>query len=106
MVRGRIGLVESDDEAATRAQVAAGVAQLGPRRDRARWIEHALLVLLGLEGSAGAAREELFSAWRTFFERIAAPGRSSSCSRTSTGPTPACSTSSTTSSTGARGVPI
>ena len=74
MVRGRIGLVEGDDEAATRAAVAAGVAQWVPDETERRWIEHALLVLLGLEGSAGAAREELFSAWRTFFERIAASG--------------------------------
>ncbi len=74
MVRGRIGLVEGDDEAATRAAVAAGVAQWVPDETERRWIEHALLVLLGLEGSAGAAREELFSAWRTFFERIAATG--------------------------------
>ncbi len=45
-----------------------------PDETERRWIEHALLVLLGLEGSDGAAREELFSAWRTFFERIAATG--------------------------------
>ena len=74
MVRGRIGLVEGDDEATTRAAVAAGVARWVPDETERRWIEHALLVLLGLEGSAGAAREELFSAWRTFFERIAANG--------------------------------
>ena len=74
MVRGRIGLVEGDDEVATRAAVAAGVAQWVHDETERRWIEHGLLVLLGLEGSAGAAREELFSAWRTFFERIAAIG--------------------------------
>jgi len=52
----------------------AGVARWVTDETERRWIEHALLVLLGLEGSAGAAREELFSAWRTFFERIAATG--------------------------------
>jgi len=74
MVRGRIGLVEGDDEAATRAAVTVGVARWVADEAERRWIEHALLVLLGLEGSGGAAREELFSAWRTFFERIAASG--------------------------------
>ncbi|MFL5641618.1 MAG: AAA family ATPase [Chloroflexota bacterium] len=74
MVRGRIGLVEGDDEAATRAAVTVGVARWVPDETERRWIEHALLVLLGLEGSGGAAREELFSAWRTFFERIAGNG--------------------------------
>ena len=69
-----MGLVEGDDEATTRAAVAAGVARWVPDESERRWIEHALLVLLGFEGSAGAAREELFSAWRTFFERIAATG--------------------------------
>jgi class 3 adenylate cyclase/tetratricopeptide (TPR) repeat protein len=74
MVRGRIGLVEGDDEAATRAAVTSGVARWVADETERRWIEHALLVLLGFEGSGGAAREELFSAWRTFFERIAASG--------------------------------
>ena len=74
MVRGRIGLVEGDDESATRVAVASGVARWIHDESERRWIEHALLVLLGLEVSAGAAREELFSAWRTFFERIAATG--------------------------------
>src|SRR6187401_3301057 len=74
MVRSRMGLVEGDDEATTRAAVSAGVARWVPDETERRWIERALLVLLGLEGSAGAAREELFSAWRAFFERIAATG--------------------------------
>src|SRR4029079_1365281 len=74
MVRGRIGLVEGDDEAATRAAVTAGVARWVADETERRWIEHALLVLLGLEGSGRALREEPFSAWRTFFERIAATG--------------------------------
>src|SRR4029079_3457061 len=37
-------------------------------------IETALHVLLGLDTATPMARDELFSAWRTFFERIAAKG--------------------------------
>ena len=40
--------------------------------DERRWIERAFLVLLGFE--SGMAIEELFGAWRTFFERLAATG--------------------------------
>ena len=31
-------------------------------------------MLLGVDGAAALSREELFAAWRTFFERIAANG--------------------------------
>ncbi len=102
MVRGRTGLVEGDDEATTRAAVAdGGRAMRSPTRpsalDRA-----ALLVLLGLEGSAGGGREELFGAWRTFFERIAASGPVVLVFEDLHWADAACSTSSTTCSTGAR----
>ena len=53
------------------------------------------------------AADQLFAAWRTFFERIAEQRhRSSWCSRTCISPTRACSTSSTTSSSGAADLPI
>ena len=70
MVRGRAGLVETDDEATTRAGVARIVGEHVPDEAEARWIESALLALLGLDASIGA--DELFAAWRTFFERLAA----------------------------------
>ena len=44
-----------------------------PDEDERRWIEPALLALLGIE-PAPAGPEQLFGAWRTFFERIAADG--------------------------------
>ena len=44
-----------------------------PDEDERRWIEPALLTLLGIGGSP-IASEQLFAAWRTFFERIAARG--------------------------------
>jgi class 3 adenylate cyclase len=70
MVRGRAGLLETDDEATTRAKVAETVAQHVPDPDERRWIESALLCLLGVE--SGADSQQLFAAWRTFFERLAA----------------------------------
>ena len=70
MVRGRCGLLETDDEATTRAKVTEALAQHVPDADERAWIEPALLTLLGLESGAGS--EQLFAAWRTFFERLAA----------------------------------
>ena len=72
MVRGRCGLVETDDEATSRTKIAETVAEHITDPDERRWIERAFLVLLGIE--AGLATEELFGAWRTFFERLAASG--------------------------------
>jgi class 3 adenylate cyclase/tetratricopeptide (TPR) repeat protein len=70
MVRRRAGLLETDDPATTRAKVAATVETHVPDPDERRWIEPALLALLGLESQVGS--EQLFGAWRTFFERLAA----------------------------------
>jgi class 3 adenylate cyclase/tetratricopeptide (TPR) repeat protein len=72
MVRRRAGLAETADEATTRAKLAETVAAWIADADERRWIEPALLALLGLERAS--APEELFGAWRTFFERIAAHG--------------------------------
>jgi class 3 adenylate cyclase/tetratricopeptide (TPR) repeat protein len=71
MIRGRAGLAETDDEATTRARIAATLAEHVPDPDEQRWIEPALLTLLGVDVGA-VATEQLFAAWRTFFERIAA----------------------------------
>ena len=69
MVRGRCGLLEADDEGATRAKVAETVARYVPDPGERLWIEPALLALLGVEKKVASA--ELFGAWRTFFERLA-----------------------------------
>ncbi len=70
MVRERCGLVETDDEPTTRARVAEALTTHVPDPMERRWIEPALLALLGVE--SGVASEQLFGAWRTFFERLAA----------------------------------
>ena len=52
MVRSRCGLLETDDEATTRAKVAGTLARFVPEEADRRWIEPALLALLGSEGGA------------------------------------------------------
>ena len=71
MVRRRAGLLETDDEPTTRAKIAEMLASYVPDEAERRWIEPALLALLGVEASTGGS-EQLFAAWRTFFERLAA----------------------------------
>jgi class 3 adenylate cyclase/tetratricopeptide (TPR) repeat protein len=72
MVRERCGLAEMDDEQTTRTKVDETVAEWVADPAEREWIARALLTLLGVEG--GMASDQLFSAWRTFFERIAANG--------------------------------
>ncbi len=69
MVRGRAGLLEADDEATTRSKLAASVIEHVPDAEERPAIERALLVLLGFE--SGVDPQQLFGAWRTFFERLA-----------------------------------
>ncbi len=73
MVRGRLGLAETDDERTGRRQIADALARFVPDEAERRWIEPALLALLGIEAGSGAP-EQLFAAWRTFFERLSATG--------------------------------
>ena len=70
MVRERARLLETDDVATTRAKIAETLATHVPDDGERRWIEPALLALLGVE--SGVRPEQLFGAWRTFFERMAA----------------------------------
>jgi len=72
MVRSRCGLTETDDEGTTRTKVAETVRQWLTDPEEVDWVEKALLTLLGIE--SGMAAEQLFGAWRTFFERIAQVG--------------------------------
>ncbi|HEY5578644.1 MAG TPA: adenylate/guanylate cyclase domain-containing protein, partial [Acidimicrobiia bacterium] len=71
MVRQRAGIAESDDRVFTSLLLEAAIDQFIPETDR-RWISMALQVLLGVADSPGAERDELFAAWRAFFEHISA----------------------------------
>ncbi len=74
MVRRRARLAETDDEAATRDRIRSTVADFVPDEEDRRWVEPALLTLLGLEPAPAGGRDVLFAAWRIFFERIAERG--------------------------------
>jgi len=68
MVRARCGLAETDNEATTRAKVGEVLADHVTDPTERSWIEPALLALLGIGSAANS--EQLFAAWRTFFERL------------------------------------
>ena len=73
MIRGRAALAENDDEVTTRERIGVTVRTWIADPDEQRWIEGALLSLLGVEPMPGGP-EQLFAAWRTFFERVSAQG--------------------------------
>ena len=72
MVRGRAGLLATDDEGTTRRKIAESVATVASDDAERRWVETALLTLLAVEPAPPGGRESLFAAWRTYFERLAA----------------------------------
>ncbi len=74
MVRKRADLAEGDDHPTTRRKIAAALARYVPDEVERRWIEPKLLGLLGIEELRSIDREELFAAWRTFFERVSELG--------------------------------
>jgi class 3 adenylate cyclase len=74
IVRGRAGIAESEDADKARTKIAEMLAGLPLEPAEERWIEPPLTGLLGLDELPGESREELFAAWRTFFERLAQQG--------------------------------
>jgi hypothetical protein len=73
MIRGRMGLAETDDERTTRRRITETLQKHLTDESERTWIEPAMLALLGIE-TGTAAPEQLFAAWRTFFERLSADG--------------------------------
>jgi tetratricopeptide (TPR) repeat protein len=74
MVRRRAGIAETDDADTTRRQLTASLAEYVPDESERRWLGAPLAALLGLEEPPVGQREQLFAAWRTFFERVAETG--------------------------------
>ena len=74
MVRRRARIAEGEEEASTREKLRMTLDEFVPDRQERRWLEPALGALLGIDEADWAAREQLFSAWRIFFERIADRG--------------------------------
>ena len=74
MVRMRARISELEDAATACQKLAVAVDDYVELPDERRWVESCLAHLLGLSEPTTVDRQELFSAWRTFFERISERG--------------------------------
>ncbi len=72
MVRLRAQITEGEDAASARPKLTAMLEQFVDDPEERRFVEPRLAGLLGLAELPSDGREELFAAWRTLFERIAA----------------------------------
>jgi class 3 adenylate cyclase/tetratricopeptide (TPR) repeat protein len=71
MVRRRIRVDDATEPQLAMRQLAGALLELVRDPDERRWLEPRIAVLLGREAAAAYDREELFAAWRRFFERVA-----------------------------------
>ncbi|MDP9329109.1 MAG: AAA family ATPase [Actinomycetota bacterium] len=71
MVRMRARIAEDEEPSAALEKLRATVRENVPDPEEQRWVEPRLAHLLGLEDRTAADREDLFAAWRLFFERLA-----------------------------------
>lgn len=72
MIRARARIMEAEEPAAARAKLREAVELYVTDLEERAWIEPRVAHLLGLEEREGWEREELFSGWRLFIERMAA----------------------------------
>jgi class 3 adenylate cyclase/tetratricopeptide (TPR) repeat protein len=71
MVKMRARIAEVEDPVSAAAKLHASVEEHVPDPEERKWVEPRLAHLIGLEESPGSDREDLFAAWRLFFERLA-----------------------------------
>ena len=71
MVRMRAGIVEDEETASALPKLLAALEEHIADPDERRFVEPRLAQLLGLEARGPGDQENLFSAWRIFFERLA-----------------------------------
>ncbi len=71
MVRMRCRIVDEEEPASAREKLRAALAEHVPDPKERHWVEPRLAHLLALEGAGAGDQENLFSAWRIFFERLA-----------------------------------
>src|SRR6266498_4902029 len=70
MVRTRADIVEGEDPESARPKLREALAPYITDADEFDWIEPRLAHLLRLEERAATDREDLFAAWRLYFERL------------------------------------
>jgi tetratricopeptide (TPR) repeat protein len=71
MVKMRCRIAEEETGSSALEKLRSLLDEEVPDAEERRWIEPRLASLLGLEEGTAGGREELFSAWRLFFERLA-----------------------------------
>jgi len=71
MVRMRAGILEEEAPDSALAKLRASIEEHVPDPEERSWLEPRLAHLLGLADRTAPDREDLFSAWRLFFERLA-----------------------------------
>jgi predicted ATPase len=71
MVRMRCGIAEEEEPVSAREKLRAALAEYISDPDERQWVEPRLAQLVALEGTAPGDEENLFSAWRILFERLA-----------------------------------
>ncbi len=71
MVRTRAGILEGEESESARVKLRTAVEETLPDPEESRWVEPRLAQLLGLQEEAARDREDLFAAWRLFYERLA-----------------------------------
>jgi len=71
MVKMRCRIAEGENPASATAKLRATLQQYLPDVEERGWVEPRLAHLLGLEDREAREKEDLFAAWRLFFERLA-----------------------------------
>jgi class 3 adenylate cyclase/tetratricopeptide (TPR) repeat protein len=71
MVRTRAQILEGEDLESARRKLADSLAEHVPDAEEREWVGPRLANLLGLDDRSDTDRQDLFAAWRLFFERLA-----------------------------------
>ncbi len=70
MVKMRCRIAEEEEPRSARAKLRTTLEEHLPDEEDRRWVEPRLAHLLGLEERSAADKDDLFAAWRLFFERL------------------------------------
>ncbi len=70
MVRSRAGILEAEEASSAAAKLHATLEEHVRDPEERRWVEPRLAHLLGIEERTARDKEDLFAAWRLFFERM------------------------------------
>ena len=71
MVRTRAGIVEAETGEVALGKLRRALEESVPDAEERRWLEPRLAQLIGLVEPGAADRQDLFAAWRRFYERLA-----------------------------------